>query len=158
MFHKRKSAFVLALIIVLLLYFVPIPVYISKTVPGTCFTLESDYTEQVSISIKGFYLKYLIKEDVFAGNLTASNLSLTNERMLKCTLYKYPSSERKNSVRYGTVTYYSSTENEIILLGYVMEKDTFSSLLIQYTGDDGKMYIAAPAEDYDSAISIYNDF
>lgn len=75
---KRGWIFVSVLIVGLVIYIIPWRHTIDTTIQGIqCRIGDEDYSENVSIKVKGVYTQYLIKNDTFEGMISIDSYDFT---------------------------------------------------------------------------------
>lgn len=155
--QKIIGLFCVLVLVFLAVYFIPLPVHIDKTVQCVKFYDKGDGSSKVSddyevmdIVIRGWYLKYLFKKNIFEGDVIISGV---NYMMYDDSSLLEMEIERKfyNS---GPLVYFDAITNSIRYYGLLMIEGNFRSILI--FGADNS-FCVGPAENRADAVNLAND-
>lgn len=153
--------FGIVLIVSLVIYILPWRYRIDKTIQGVQYRLgDEEYSEDVTITIKGVYKRYLFKDDKFEGTLAISLYDLTSE----LPLFPITFSDGIGYVLYGGNIKGRPVHEP---LGFISCTPDFDKLLLSvsepiigskrsgssWTSENG-LLICAPAENREQALNI----
>lgn len=160
---KWRWVFGIVLIIILVICIFPLRYKINKTLQGVqCRLGDAEYSEDVSITVKGEYKRYLLKNDKFEGTITISPYELTYElSVIPITFIG----------GIGNVNYvgYDNSAPVLEYLGFISCTPDFDKLLIgvsepiigskeessSWTRENG-LFICAPAVNREQALNVAN--
>lgn len=155
--RKIISGIVIAVIVAVLAYFVPLPCWVNKTLTGVLWTNgDTSSSETAEVTIRGTYLRYLFRDNTFKGKIAFTGLDTEDYTLIKMELLK-------GSDNFGSLAYYSSTKNQVMFLGDIRVKGAFKKVVIHLSKKDeygnwldewSDNYISAPAADRQSAVDI----
>lgn len=160
---KWRWVFGIVLIVSLIICIFPWRYKINKTIQGVqCRLGDIEYSEDVSITVKGEYKRYLLKNDKFEGSITIRPYDLTYELPL------FPITFTGGT---GNVNYGGSIKGKLVMkhLGFISNTPDFEQLFIgvhepimggengrsSWTGENG-LFICAPAENREQALKVAN--
>lgn len=144
---KRKLVWLLVILLLAgaLLYFVPLPCPVDQQLEGIYWGTSP--SEPATVEIKGTYLRYLLKNDRFYGNITYTGLPDQYEDLSSpFELLDYPGINGNT----GQLLYFNNAEHITDHLGEICVLGNFHKVLLSL--EDG--YISAPASTYDEAVSL----
>lgn len=162
----KKWSLVLGMVLVvisLVICIFPWRYKIDKTIRGVqCRIGDTEYSEDVTITVKGVYKRYLLKDDKFEGTLGISLYDLT---------FGLPLIPITFGGDIGNVIYVGFIKNNFVQksLGFINCTPDFDKLFIgihepimggedgrsSWTGENG-LFISAPAENREQAIENAN--
>ena len=122
-----------ALIIVLLLYFVPFPTRINLEVDGMQVKTSGELKKDVTITMEGWRLNYLFKTDELKLKLLEiDDTELISYPKPAFKIYSSPILSYEDTVSYTVLPIYSSQEHAILHCTLVFENNFRSFLLKDY--------------------------
>lgn len=159
MIKKIRWFIAIIFIFCFVLFFIPFSHKIESTQQGIqCRIGDKDYSENVSISIKGIYNNFLFKNDTFDGLITIDKykytLNATETIMHYCNSYyilDYCKFNRDGSIdmnHLGTICFTPNMENILIMVSEPIENTPK-----KWNGNDG-LFISVPAKSRAKAINI----
>lgn len=146
--------FIISVCIFMCLTFIPIKTNIRKTVNGIQLSPQKNTYEEVELKIDGVYYNYILelfdKRDYFRGTLELSNMEKTKDpAFAHIFMIRLPNTS--SDIKNGSCYYVRGSDS--FSIGYITQKNLFSQILINLSGDEEKYY-AFPAVNVEDAEQI----
>jgi heme/copper-type cytochrome/quinol oxidase subunit 2 len=160
----RKHIWIVGAVLIvagLMIFNCSIAYKIDSTLKGAeCRIGDADYSEDVTITVKGVYHKFLFKNDKFKGTISIDKYNFTNEVPLSPLIFQ----NGYAPIRYTEI----NNSIKVFNLGFIYCTPNFDKILIGvrepigkspqgWSGDNG-LYITAPAENHMQAVEIAKYF
>lgn len=144
---KKKGALLaVAIVILLAVVLLPIPQHKDILLQGARMA-EGELDESVTISVKGWYLNYALRENEFRGTLTIKPFATETEDNAEYEI-KQKLFSLSDSVKYISVFRYSEKLNEYVPAN-VYFSENLEKVLIIDEEDKEAYYVAASETDAD---------
>lgn len=155
---KWSWIFVIVLIAGIIICVFPWRHKIDTVIQGAEYRIgDADYSEDITITVKGIYRQYLLKSNTFEGTFSVSKYNFTSDVLIAPTAF---------CDGYTNLTYSDITNGvpHISTLGILCCSSSFDKLLIcvsepvdadskSWNGENG-LFICAPAESRTQALEI----
>jgi len=151
---KIVISFIIILIIVGIICVFPLRYKVNTTLSGIHWINNDDsYSESVNITIEGTYFRYLIRDNIFTGNMKISEKnSATSYKILKLIILK--------KLDFSPVLVWQNDKFEDI--GIISVDGVFDKVHINLMDKEhirlSEENITAPASDRNSAIDVVSKF
>ena len=157
--NKKKRFWIILIGIILVICFLPLPTRINKKMIGTGFypkghELESVVTEE-TIQIKGWYLRFLLWDNRFWGDIHVVSEDPEHNRM-----FAYNSGgirfmkEKIFQGQWSPLAYYDGKIYDFVFPGRIIEDDAFDEVL--YISHVSDCHMAFPAIGREEAVALAN--
>lgn len=143
---KKGSLFAVAIVILLAVALLPVPQHKDILLQGASM-VDGELDEPVTISVKGWYLNYTLRENEFRGTLTIKPLAAETEDIAEYEI-KQNFFFLSDSVKYTSVFRYSERLNEYVPAN-VYFSDDLEKILVIDEEDKETYYVAASETDAD---------
>ena len=154
--YLKRSIYVLLLaaIVLALLYFIPLPRDIDMSLPCVIWDMDDPSAwEPEGMEIKGRYYSYLLKDDVFKGEIRISEVNEWDE-ILDMKIYL----SDVRGIKMGSLHYYSGITKDFELTGSLYMQGRFENIFIGLYVDENSplndKYVSAPATNIEEAQAI----
>lgn len=146
--HAKRALPVSAALILLIAMIFPLPIKIDQTVSGIYWESGGGPLEkECEVAVDGWYYRYLLKDNVFKGNILFSTADGT-------VSYDVPNAVLHRDAMYGdrggSVTVYDAEQNRMRALGYIAVSGNFKEIFIHT--EEGN--ISAPAGSRSDAMEL----
>ena len=157
--NKKKRFWIILIGIILIICFLPLPTRINKKMTGTGFypkghELESVVTEE-TIQIKGWYLRFLLWDNRFWGDIHVVSEDPEHARILG---YDHAGVQfHKVKIfqgQWSSLTYYDCKIYNHVFPGRIIEDDAFDEVL--YISHVNDCHMAFPAIGREEAVALAN--
>lgn len=146
---QKRTFLVFAVLIFFLLMTVPMPIRVNRTLNGICWETNDGTAEECTITVEGWYYRYLLKENIFKGDIRFSSAGGTvSYHAPNAALYRSP----MYGDRGGEITVYDPARNQMRSLGYIAVSGNFQKISI-YSHSE-QWHFSAPAGDYSEAVEL----
>lgn len=146
---KNKVAIVVVLAVLICL--IPFPIRINRTLNGIYWENTGDQLfEYCTVTMQGWYYRYLVKRDVFKGDIS---FSMTDETYTYYAPRLSLSRDPMHKGKTGSAAVYDATLNQMISLGDITIFGNCKEILIQ----SGEWNICSPAETFEEAVKLANE-
>ena len=147
---KKVVNVIVVVLLAVAAYIVPLPLKVNTLLEGVQWEKESgsQLAEKCTVKAEGWYYCYLLKDDIFKGNIhiSCSDKSLDND-ILELSFCMYPQYGGKSA----QLWIYNKKENRVESLGEIVVKGAFKSIVI-WLNEDGM--VSAPAENRNEAVGL----
>ena len=157
--NKKKRFWIILIGIILIICFLPLPTRINKDMTGTGFypkghELESVVTEE-TIKIKGWYLRFLLWDNHFWGDIQVVSEDPEHDRILE---YNYEGVKLQKvkffKGQWSALTYYDCKIYNFVFPGRIIEDNAFDEVL--YISHENDQHMAFPAVGREEAVALAN--
>lgn len=147
---KIITAAAIIIVLALLVCLLPFPQRINKSLSGVCWYSSTSPAEEAELTVKGWYFRYLLRQDYFKGTLSYDGREISTERFV---LFDTP----ERSSRYGTVMFYNTDKNQIDAVGPIYIAGSFDSVFIDRSSGTSVKLFSFPAASLDEAVAVANE-
>ena len=139
------AMFIVAAVVICL---VPFPVKIDRTMEGIRLENSEDRSfEDCSVTVEGWYYRYLLRDNTFKGDISFSvngetcSYCAPNISLCRSPLYRG---------KMGPAAVYDAALNQMVILGDIVITGNFKEVLIR----SSEWEIVSPAENYEEAVNL----
>lgn len=143
---KAITAAAIIIVLALLVCLLPFPQRINKSLSGVCWYSGSSPATETELTVKGWYFRYLLRQDYFKGTLSYDGREISTDSFV---LADTPESDS----RYGTVMFYNADKNQMDSTGPIYIAGSFDRVFI----DGDSALFSFPAASLDEAVSVANE-
>lgn len=143
---KKRIALILGILIVLYLLFLPFPGRVNWNMQGTSLSADGEVeSEAVDVTIKGWYLNYLLRTDRMNVTVSVSPFAGDDNRVEEYDCHNAPVSRQDGILSFNGWAY-NSQRNELIA-GSIYLSEDYSYFLLDDREECGCLYVACASSD-----------